>query len=91
MSILLKISSLCILTLALNGCLALTLAGGAVGMGDSFYKDHKINKLEKKIEALEKLEESNKIKKPKPYVPSYTEMDGFTKGFYDTMYNRDGK
>jgi hypothetical protein len=88
MSILLKVSLLCISTLALSGCLALTLAGGAVGMGDSFYKDHKINKLEKKIEALEK---ANKIKKPKPYVPSYTEMDTFTKGFYDTMYNRNGK
>jgi len=88
MSILLKVSLLCISTLALSGCLALTLAGGAVGMGDSFYKDHKINKLEKKIEALEK---ANKIKKHKPYVPSYTEMDTFTKGFYDTMYNRDGK
>ena len=88
MSILLKTSFLCISTLALSGCLALTLAGGAVGMGDSLDKNRRIDGIESR---LEKLEEANKIKKPKPYVPSYTEMDTFTKGFYDTMYNRNGK
>ena len=87
MSILLKISSLCILTLALNGCL-LTIAGGAIGIGDSLDKNRRMDGIESRINKLEK---ANETKKPKPYVPSYTEMDTFTKGFYDTMYNRDGK
>ena len=71
---------LCISTLALSGCLALTLVGGAVGMGDSFYKDMKIKKLEKKIDALEKI---NEQKEPKPYIPSYTQMETWQKGLYD--------
>lgn len=87
MSILLKISSLCILTLALNGCL-LTVAGGAIGIADSLDKNRRMDEIESRINKLEK---ANETKKPKPYVPSYTEMDTFTKGFYDTMYNRDGK
>jgi hypothetical protein len=87
MSILLKISSLCILTLALNGCL-LTIAGGAIGIADSLDKNRRMDGIESRINKLEK---ANETKKPKPYVPSYTEMDTFTKGFYDTMYNRDGK
>ncbi len=88
MSILLKISSLCILTLALNGCLLVTIAGGAIGIGDSLDKNRRMDGIESRINKLEK---ANETKKPKPYVPSYTEMDTFTKGFYDTMYNRDGK
>ena len=87
MSILLKISSLYILTLALNGCL-LTIAGGAIGIADSLDKNRRMDGIESRINKLEK---ANETKKPKPYVPSYTEMDTFTKGFYDTMYNRDGK
>ena len=88
MSILLKVSLLCISILALNGCIGLTVVGGAIGIVDSIEKNRRMDRIESR---LEKLEEANKIKKPKPYVPSYTEMDTFTKGFYDTMYNRNGK
>ena len=38
--------------LVLNGCLALTVVGGVVGRVDSFAKEMKINKLDKKIDAL---------------------------------------
>ena len=88
MSILLKVSLLCISILALNGCIGLTVVGGLVGLGDSLDKNRRIDGIESRIEKLEK---ANEIKKPKPYVPTYTEMDTFTKGFYDTMYNRNGK
>ena len=87
MSILLKMILICTLTLALNGCL-LTVAGGAIGIADSLDKNRRMDGIESRINKLEK---ANETKKPKPYVPSYTEMDTFTKGFYDTMYNRDGK
>jgi len=88
MSILLKTSFLCISTLALNGCLALTVAGGAVGLADSIEKNRRMDIIEKRILALET---PKKISKFKPYIPSYTTMDTFTKSFYDTMYYRDGK
>ena len=80
MSILLKVSLLCISTLALSGCLALTLAGGAVSMGDSLDKNRRIDGIESRIEKLEK---ANEIKKPKPYVPSYVDMETWKKGLYN--------
>ena len=50
---LLKTSLMFTSILVLNGCLALTVVGGVVGSVDSFAKEMKINKLEKKIDALE--------------------------------------
>ena len=79
-----KLSLILISTLALSGCLGLTLVGGAVGMGDSYMKDMKIKKIEKKIEKLEKqLEDKKAEAKPKPYVPAYYDMETFNKGIYD--------
>ena len=83
MSISLKVSLLCISILALNGCIGLTVIGAAVGLGDSLDKNRRINEIETRIEKLEK---ANEIKKPKPYVPSYANMDSFNKGLYGTMY-----
>mgnify|MGYP001472809802 CR=1 FL=1 len=81
-----KLSLALISALAVSGCLGLTIVGGAVGMGDSYMKDMKIKKIEKKIEALEKQLEDKTVEakpKSKPYVPAYYDMDTFNKGIYD--------
>ena len=80
MSISLKVSLLCISILALNGCIGLTVVGAAVGVGDSLDKNRRINEIETRIEKLEK---ANEIKKPKPYVPSYVDMETWKKGLYN--------
>ena len=41
-------------TLALNGCMAMTIISGVVGGVDSVAKEIKINKLEKQIEDIKK-------------------------------------
>ena len=64
-------SLMCISTLALSGCLAITVLSGTVGVVDSVAKEIKINKLEKKLIELKKSEEEE----DKPYVPSYKDMD----------------
>ena len=51
-SALLKVSLICISTLALNGCM--TIISGVVGGVDSVAKEIKINKLEKQIEDIKK-------------------------------------
>lgn len=53
-SALLKVSLICISTLALNGCMAITIISGVVGGVDSVAKEIKINKLEKQIEDIKK-------------------------------------
>ena len=53
-SVLLKVSLICISTLALNGCMAMTIISGVVGGVDSVAKEIKINKLEKQIEDIKK-------------------------------------
>lgn len=47
-------SLICISTLALNGCMAMTIISGVVGGVDSVAKEIKINKLEKQIEDIKK-------------------------------------
>ena len=54
--------------------------GAAVGLGDSLDKNRRINEIETRIEKLEK---ANEIKKPKPYVPSYVDMETWKKGLYN--------
>ena len=53
-SALLKVSLICTLVLALNGCMAVTIISGVVGGVDSVAKEIKINKLEKEIEKMKK-------------------------------------
>ena len=40
--------------LALNGCMAMTVISGVIGSVDSVAKEIKINKLEKKLDEIEK-------------------------------------
>lgn len=47
-------SLICISTLVLNGCMAVTIISGVVGGVDSVAKEIKINKLEKEIEKMKK-------------------------------------
>ena len=47
-------SLICISTLALNGCMAMTIISGVVGGVDSVAKEIKINKIEKQIEDIKK-------------------------------------
>ena len=64
-------SLMCISTLALSGCLAVTVLSGTIGVVDSVAKEIKINKLEKRLIELKK----SKEEEDKPYVPSYKDMD----------------
>ena len=47
-------SLICISTLVLNGCMAVTIISGVVGGVDSVAKEIKINKLDKEIEKMKK-------------------------------------
>ena len=80
MSILLKMSLICISIPVVSGCLPVTLFTGAAGIGDSMYKSHQINAIIKRLNRLEKSQQRYKIK---PYIPSYVDMDTFKKGIYD--------
>ena len=64
-------SLMCISTLALSGCLAVTVLSGTIGVVDSLAKEIKINKLEKKFMELKE----SKEREDKPYIPSYKDMD----------------
>lgn len=80
-----KNSLLCISILIISGCLpAATVITGAAGIGDSVYKFHQINDLQKRLDKLEKQMKKTKSKTTfKPYVPSYVDMHLYTKGLYD--------
>ena len=46
---------MCISILSLSACLpAATLVTGAVGVGDSMYKSHQIDEMNKRLERIEK-------------------------------------
>ena len=62
---------MCISTLALSGCLAVTVLSGTIGVVDSLAKEIKINKLEKKFMELKE----SKEREDKHYIPSYKDMD----------------
>ena len=81
---LVKASLICISILSLSACLpAATLVTGAVGVGDSMYKSHQIDDMNKRLERMEKtLNMTLKKAKFKPYVPSYVNMELFNKGLY---------
>ena len=81
MSILLKMSLICISIPIVSGCLPFTIVGGVLGVGDSMHKSHQIGEIEKRIAYLESLLE--KKYKPYQYIPSYVDMETFKKGIYD--------
>mgnify|MGYP003115439013 FL=1 len=47
----------------LGGCLPVTVLTGVVGVGDSYLKEMKIEKLDKKIKHLEKKRENEREKR----------------------------
>ena len=47
----------------LGGCLPVTVLTGVVGIGDSYLKEMKIEKLDKKIKYLEKKRENEREKR----------------------------
>jgi|TARA_A100001391_G_scaffold104576_1_gene69804 hypothetical protein len=47
----------------LGGCLPVTVLTGVVGIGDSYLKERKIEKLDKKIKYLEKKRENEREKR----------------------------
>ncbi len=47
----------------LGGCLPVTVLTGVVGVGDSYLKEMKIEKLDKKIKYLEKKRENEREKR----------------------------
>ena len=63
MSILLKISLMCILIPAVSGCFPLTIFGGVVGIGDSLDKTNRIDEIENRITELERIVLTKKYRK----------------------------
>ena len=82
MSISLKVSLLCISILALNGCLPVTIVGGVIGISDSIGKNRRMDRIELRIDALEK---SKDVAEHKPYVPSYHNMNLMTQHNTDLL------
>jgi hypothetical protein len=83
MSILLKISLMCILIPVVSGCFPVTIFGGVVGIGDSLDKTHRIDEIEKRIVKLERILLSKKYQSYPPYIPSYVDMKTFQTGVYE--------
>ena len=82
MLISLRLSLLCTLIIALSGCLPVTIAGGAIGIVDSIGKNRRMDRIELRIDALEK---SNDVAEHKPYVPSYHNMNLMTQHNTDLL------
>ena len=82
MSISLKASLLCISILALNGCIGLTVIGAVIGISDSIGKNRRMDRIELRIDALEK---SKDVAEHKPYVPSYHNMNLMTQHNTDLL------
>jgi hypothetical protein len=76
------VSLLCISILALNGCIGLTVVGGAIGIVDSIEKNRRMDRIELRIDALEK---SKDVAEHKPYVPSYHNMNLMTQHNTDLL------
>ena len=75
-------SLLCISILALNGCIGLTVVGGAIGIVASLEKNRRMDRIELRIDALEK---SKDVAEHKPYVPSYHNMNLMTQHNTDLL------
>ena len=82
MLISLRLSLLYTLIVALSGCLPVTIAGGAIGIVDSIGKNRRMDRIELRIDALEK---SKDVAEHKPYVPSYHNMNLMTQHNTDLL------
>tara|TARA_R100001163_G_C5052944_1_gene189549 strand:- start:542 stop:751 length:210 start_codon:yes stop_codon:yes gene_type:complete len=62
--------------------LPVTIAGGAIGIVDSIGKNRRMDRIELRIDALEK---SKDVAEHKPYVPSYHNMNLMTQHNTDLL------
>jgi hypothetical protein len=83
MSILFKISLMCILISLVSGCFPVTIFGGVVGIGDSLDKTNRIDEIEKRIVKIERVLLTKKYRPYPLYIPSYVDMETFKIGIYD--------
>ena len=75
-------SLICISILSLSACTSIaTVLTGVVGVGDSMYKSHQIDEMNKIIKKRED--------KFKPYIPSFVDMDTYKKSFIDGKWDKD--
>jgi hypothetical protein len=83
MSVLFKISLMCILISLVSGCFPVTIFGGVVGIGDSLDKTSRIDEIEKRIVKIERVLLTKKYRPYPLYIPSYVDMETFKIGIYD--------
>jgi hypothetical protein len=83
MSILFKISLMCILISLVSGCFPVTIFGGVVGIGESLDKTNRIDEIEKRIVKIERVLLTKKYRSYPLYIPSYVDMETFKIGIYD--------
>jgi hypothetical protein len=83
------VSLICISILSLSACTSIaTVLTGVVGVGDSMYKSHQIDEMNKRLDRMEKIIKKREDKF-KPYIPSFVDMDTYKKSFIDGKWDKD--